>query len=488
MLPHVNPAILMGFYFFPRGGSAHVARSLCRALHERDWWPTLFSGSVGGRDEPSDALRFFRGIRCKSLDYTPARSAWEAGVDPSAGSPPMHGSYEAKQGVPDRIFFDLDDRTFERQVSDWTAFLARFSAGDADVAPGIVHLHHLTPMHQAVRVLWPGVPIVTHLHGTELKMLASARHHNGADGTQLWTNEWVERMRQWADASDRVVVVSDQDRQLAHELLPGSASRVAVIGNGVDSGVFSPHVRSGAERMALWKRVLVDEPRGWRPGGGVGSLAYTERELSAFLDRDGQVVPVVIFAGRFLRFKRLQLLIEAHHLMRTTTGYDSVLVIAGGFPGEWEDEHPFDTVQRLGAQGVFFAGWHDHDELAAMLTCSDVFAAPSVDEPFGLVYLEAMAAGLPPIATTTGGPMSFINVDHRRPTGWLVPPDDVAATALALTAAVGNPATRSQRGRRAARFVREHYSWQSAAQAFASLYGDVIDDHRRLGALSPVGR
>ena len=37
----------MGFYFFPRGGSAHVARSLCRALRERDWMPTLFAGSFG---------------------------------------------------------------------------------------------------------------------------------------------------------------------------------------------------------------------------------------------------------------------------------------------------------------------------------------------------------------------------------------------------------------------------------------------------------
>ena len=107
------------------------------------------------------------------------------------------------------------------------------------------------------------------------------------------------------------------------------------------------------------------------------------------------------------------------------TGRRSVLVIAGGFPGEWEGEHPYDTVRRVGAEDVFFVGWRDHNELAEILRCSDVFAAPSVDEPFGLVYLEAMAAGLPPIATNTGGPASFINVDPGQPTGWLVPPDDV---------------------------------------------------------------
>jgi glycosyltransferase involved in cell wall biosynthesis len=162
--------------------------------------------------------------------------------------------------------------------------------------------------------------------------------------------------------------------------------------------------------------------------------------------------------------------------MRATTGHRSVLVIVGGFPGEWEGEHPYDTVLRLGADGVFFAGWHGHDELAEILACGDVFAAPSVNEPFGLVFLEAMAVGLPPIATATGGPATFINRDPARPTGWLVPPDDIAATARALAEAVADPGARAERGRRAARFVHEHYSWTASAAVVADLYQRVIDE------------
>ncbi len=135
--------------------------------------------------------------------------------------------------------------------------------------------------------------------------------------------------------------------------------------------------RSAAERAATWKRCLVDDPRGWSPGGGEGSIRYSDEDLSAFTDSAGVPVPVVLFAGRFMHFKRLQLLIEAHHRMRSTTACRSVLVIAGGFPGEWEGEHPYDTVQRLGADGVFFAGWRDHADLAEFLSCCDVFAAPS---------------------------------------------------------------------------------------------------------------
>ena len=69
-------------------------------------------------------------------------------------------------------------------------------------------------------------------------------------------------------------------------------------------------------------------------------------------------------------------------------------------------------------------GWRGHDELPLGLSCADCFVAPSTDEPFGLVYLEAMACELPVIGTLSGGPPSFINVVPGEPDGWLVPPDD----------------------------------------------------------------
>jgi glycosyltransferase involved in cell wall biosynthesis len=470
MLPHVTSDLTMGFYFFPRGGSAQVARYLCRALVGGHWKPTLFAGSVGGLDDSSNARRFFGGIDCEALDYSPAMADSRTGGDAMAADVPMHASYEDKPGVPDRIFLDLDDAAFRRQVDSWARFFAARKAG----RPDVVHLHHLTPMHSAIRDLWPDVPVITHLHGTELKMMASVREGTVA-ATGRFSESWIERMRAWAAASDRVVVAGALDEQLAGELLPVDPNRIATIAGGVDTEVFSPRDLTPTRRLAMWKRWLVDEPRGWLPGGSAGSIRYQESDLSAFIDPDGKPVPVVLFAGRFLRFKRLQLLIEAHHLMRSTTTCRSVLVVTGGFPGEWEGEHPYDTVRRLGAEGVFFLGWRDHDELADILNCSDVFAAMSVDEPFGLVYLEAMATGIPPIATSTGGPLAFVNVDDDHPTGWLVPPDDVVATARALVEAVSDRAMRVERGRRSAQFVRENYSWASSASSFVRLYDEVID-------------
>ncbi len=467
----VMPAAVMGFYFYPRGGGAQVARYLCRALGGGRWEPTLFAGSLGIASENSNAARFFAGIRCKSIDYSAATDQWAHGEDPMSATVPLHASYEDNPGAPDRVFVDLDDAAFARQVHSWTQHFAQHTT-----IPSVVHLHHLTPMHESVRALWPAVPLITHLHGTELKLLASVQDGTLPDRPGRFNREWGERMRRWAGESDRVVVISAEGHQLALDLLGVDAARVTTIANGVDTDVFSPRVRSPAQRLAQWRRWLVDDPRGWCAGGAEGSIRYQADDLAAFTDEAAEPVPVVLFAGRFLRFKRLQLLIEAHHSMRSTTGHRSVLVVVGGFPGEWEGEHPYDTVRRLGAEGVFFVGWRDHDDLAEILGCSDVFAAPSVDEPFGLVYLEAMAAGLPPIATNTGGPRSFINVDPTQPTGWLVPPDDVAATAQALAEAVSDPLVRAARGRRAARFVREQYSWASSAAAFANLYQEVVDE------------
>ena len=474
----------MGFYFFPRGGGAQVARYLCRALAGGPWDPMLFAGSLGTASQYSNADRFFRGVRCQSLDYTPAADRWAHGDDPMSAAVPMHASYEDKLGGPDRIFVDLDDAAFARQVHNWTELIAEHTVA----APSVVHLHHLTPIHEAVRELWPAVSVITHLHGTELKMLVSVQDGTIPDRPGRFSGAWVERMQRWAGESDRLVVVSAEDHQRALELLHVDRVRVTKIANGVDTEVFSPRVRSTVQRLTQWRRWLVDDPRGWSRGGAEGSISYLADDVAAFTDEAGQPVPVVVFAGRFMRLKRVPLLIEAHHAMRSTTGHRSVLVVAGGFPGEWEGEHPYDTVHRVGAEDVFFVGWRDHDELAEILACSDVFAAPSVDEPFGLVYLEAMAAGLPPIATNTGGPASFINVDPAQPTGWLVPPDDVAATAHTLAEAVADPLVRVARGNRAARFVREQYSWTSRAAEFADLYQQVVDERQRRDHRAPPRR
>ena len=118
---------------------------------------------TAGKDSPGDARAFYRGIDVRPVDFTAALNA----ADPLRADPPMHPSYEDRPGAPDRVFASVDDETYEHLVSAWMAALRDAGAERADV----LHLHHLTPLNEAARRLAPHVPVLGHIHGTELLML-----------------------------------------------------------------------------------------------------------------------------------------------------------------------------------------------------------------------------------------------------------------------------------------------------------------------------
>ena len=177
---------------------------------------------------------------------------------------------------------------------------------------------------------------------------------------------------------------------------------------------------------------------------------------------------MLLYVGRFTEVKRLPLLIEAYARARPGFARRAPLVIVGGFPGEWEGEHPLEAIERIGAADVFLAGWHGHDELPAFLAASDVVVLPSVREQFGQVLVEGMACGLPAIAVDAWGPADIVS--HGE-TGWLVEPDDEVSLANALVHAVNCPAERRRRGERGAEVARERYSWPALAEEVADVYG-----------------
>ena len=106
--------------------------------------------------------------------------------------------------------------------------------------------------------------------------------------------------------------------------------------------------------------------------------------------------------------KRLPLLIRAHARAQAQLERPAALVLVGGHPGEWEDEHPLATIERLDARHVFLAGWRPDDQLPQALNAADVLVLPSVTEAFGLALVEAMACGLPVIACDAHGPAEIV--------------------------------------------------------------------------------
>jgi glycosyltransferase involved in cell wall biosynthesis len=421
----------------------------------------VLSGSLSRPGEPGDAREFYAGLDVRPLDMTRALEA----ADPMRADPPLHPSYEDRPSAPDRVFASLDEGEYERQVVAWCRALQSAGAARADV----LHLHHLTPIHEAAARVAPGVPVVGHLHGTELLMLEAI---GAAPGRWAHAGAWADRMRGWAAGCERVIVLSESQLARAEDVLGLDPERCVVVPNGFDPDAFHPR---RVDRAAHWRRHLVDEPRGWAPRAVAGSVRYTEGDLAAFADEHGET-PVLLYVGRFTEVKRLPLLIEAHEVARPGFARRAPLVIVGGFPDEWEGEHPFDTIRRVGAKDVFLAGWYGHDELPAFLAASDVVVLPSVREQFGQVLVEGMACGRPAIAVDAWGPADIVT--HGE-TGWLVEPDDRVSLANALVHAVNCPTERRRRGENAAVEAREHYSWPALAGEVAAVYDAVRGAPRR---------
>jgi glycosyltransferase involved in cell wall biosynthesis len=180
---------------------------------------------------------------------------------------------------------------------------------------------------------------------------------------------------------------------------------------------------------------------------------------------------VLLYVGRFTEVKRLGLLLEAYRAAREHFATRAPLVLLGGFPGEWEGEHPFDAIRRLGVEDVFLAGWHGHEELPAFLNAADVVVLPSVREQFGQVLVEGMACGRPAIAVDAHGPADIVRPGE---TGWLARPDDVGTLAGALADAVNRPGERRRRGAAAREDALSRFAWPALAARVAEAYEDAI--------------
>ena len=250
-------------------------------------------------------------------------------------------------------------------------------------------------------------------------------------------------------------------RKRAAAVLDLDPDRFICIPNGFEPGFFPDQV----DRRAHWRRHLVEHPQGWKPGTAPGGVAYEESDLEAL---DGTVL---LYTGRFTEVKRLPLLLEAFAQAQPRFETRTALVMLGGYPGEWEGEHPSESIERLELSDVFLAGWHSHDELPNFINAADLLVHASVKEQFGTVLVEAMACGLPVIAVNRGGPATIVDDPD---TGWLVPPDDVDAFASAMVAAVNEAPARRSRGHRARDEVMGRYSWRRIGLDLAGQVNELL--------------
>lgn len=174
------------------------------------------------------------------------------------------------------------------------------------------------------------------------------------------------------------------------------------------------------------------------------------------------------FVGRLVDWKALDVVLEAMtHADRTIT-----LDVFGDGPmrAHWEA-----LASTHGLAGrVAFKGFVPQDEVARALDEADVLVLPSIYECGGAVVLEAMAKGLPVIATNWGGPADYL--DAR--TGILVSPTSrealVAGFAQALDRLLRDPAERARLGEAAREHARTSFDWEAKVTTMLGVYEEAI--------------
>jgi glycosyltransferase involved in cell wall biosynthesis len=181
--------------------------------------------------------------------------------------------------------------------------------------------------------------------------------------------------------------------------------------------------------------------------------------------------PLVLFAGRMVPYKGVDILLRA--LVETTAA--AVFVGRGPSLEGWKAL----TRELKLDDRVAFAGEVPHDELAALYHACDMFVLPSVTraEAFGYVQLEAMSCAKPVISTRLPSGVPWVNRDGE--TGITVPPGDVAALREAVVALAADPALRARMGAAGRARVESDFSMARMRDAVTALYRDLLAERAR---------
>ena len=183
--------------------------------------------------------------------------------------------------------------------------------------------------------------------------------------------------------------------------------------------------------------------------------------------------PYLLGIGRHVHQKGFDLLLRAvAQLAATNPTFDHDLILAG----DGTEHQPLRALaDQLGLAGrVHFPGRVDHPTATRLFAGCSFFVLASRHEPFGIVNLEAMAAGRAIVATRVGGVPEIVADDVN---GVLVPPEDVNALAAAIGRLAADPAARDRLGTEGHRVV-QRFTWAAIADQYMTVYADATRAYR----------
>ncbi|GAA1861750.1 glycosyltransferase family 4 protein [Pseudonocardia ailaonensis] len=291
--------------------------------------------------------------------------------------------------------------------------------------PDVVHAHDWLVAHPAITLADAfEVPLVATVHATE-----AGRHAGWLSAPlnrQVHSVEWTLAAR-----ADAVVTCSQAMRAEAAQLFDLDPDAVHVVHNGIDA-------------------------RGWR--------VRRDRATNVRARYAPGDAPLLLFLGRLEYEKGVQDLLAALPRIRRRHPGTRLLVAGTGTQAEFLRA---EAVRLRVSRSATFTGHLPDRDLAALLVAADAVVLPSRYEPFGIVALEAAAAGATIVASTAGG-LGELVVEHE--TGWSFTPGDVVGLAGAVDRALLDPHESALRAREARARLRSDFAWPALARRVSEIY------------------
>jgi glycogen(starch) synthase len=329
-----------------------------------------------------------------------------------------------------RVAEDPAHLLFERDMVAWTLAMGHAMVRAALTRldgwhPEVVHAHDWLVAHPAITLADVfGVALVATVHATE------AGRHAGWLSAPL--NRQVHSVEWWlAHRADALITCSRAMRAEVATLFELDPARITVVHNGIT-------------------------PRPWRVRPAAVAAAR------ARFAPDG--APLLLSFGRLEYEKGVQDLLAA--LPRIRSRHPGTRLVVAG-TGTQRDFLESRALRHRVRRAVTFAGHLPDAELAALLAAASAVVLPSRYEPFGIVALEAAAAGAPLVASTAGG-LGEVVLDGV--TGVSFAPADVTGLAAAVAAVLDDPGAAARRARAARARLGPEFGWAQIAARTAEVY------------------
>ena len=184
---------------------------------------------------------------------------------------------------------------------------------------------------------------------------------------------------------------------------------------------------------------------------------------------------IVFFVGRLVNEKGAHILLDA--MPRILAYFSEVkLVITGKGP---QMDFLRDKAASMGIKDkVYFTGYISDDNLSRLYMCVDVAVFPSLYEPFGIVVLESMVAGVPVVVSDVGGIGEI--VEHGID-GMKAYPGNPGSLADSILEILHNPVKAEDMKARALEKLRRQYDWSQISEQSLKTYEEVLNDRRGSG-------